>query len=157
METIRDIDGLLAFIVEAKAAAYIGGKPGEASCRLGSRDIPYRRDGWSYLDSYFGGTDFLGQEVVWRNEKPIWAMNYYGRVLDDSAIDGARAADVLRTALPLMYAEGRFLGGFCKEVGRYRYVDESEGGHTSFIGIERILADEHAVYRLDYHGGLVIA
>jgi hypothetical protein len=157
MERIRHVDGLLAFIVEAKAAAYMGGKPGETSCRPGSRDIPYRRGEWSYLDSYFGGTDFLGQEVVWRDGAPVWAMNYYGRVLDGSAIDGSRAADVLRTTLPLMYAEGRFLGGFAHDVGPYRYVDASDGTHEQFTGAEQILSDGRAVYRLDYHGGLVIA
>ncbi|WP_377295903.1 DUF5680 domain-containing protein [Rhizobium sp. SGZ-381] len=157
MEKGVNLDGLLPFIVEAKAAAYIGGKLGEGSCRPGSRDIPYRRGAWSYLDSYFGGTDFLGQEVVWRDGAPVWAMNYYGRVLDGAAIDGSRAANVLRAALPRMYAEGRFLGGFAHDAGPYRYLDASDGDHTSFTGVEQIIFEDRAVYRLDYHGGLVIA
>ncbi len=150
------MEELHSFIVEAKAVAYVGGAVAGASSRRGSHDITHRRGDWSYLDSYYGGTDFLGQETVWWENEPLWAMNYYGRILAPSAIDGTRAGEVIRTALPLMYAEGRFLGGFAHDVGAYRYVDENRGNHRSFVGIERILADEREVYRLDYHGGLIV-
>lgn len=150
------MEELHAFIVEAKAAAYVGGRAAGLSSRAGSHDIAYQRGPWSYLDSYLGGTDFLGQEVVWFDGNPTWAMNYYGRILDPSMIDGSRAGSVIRTVLPLMYAEGRFLGGFEHGVGEYRYRDESDGDHRSFTGIERILTDGREVYRLDYHGGLIV-
>ncbi len=153
---MKDMEELHAFIVEAKAAAYVGGRAAGPSSRRGSHDIAHQRGAWSYLDSYYGGTNFIGQEVVWLDGNPTWAMNYYGRILDPSAIDGSRAGTVIRTALPLMYAEGRFLGGFDHEVGTYRYLDESKGDHRSFTGIERILADGREVYRLDYHGGLIV-
>lgn len=144
------------FIVEAKAATYVGGGATAPSSRAGSHDLGHRRGDWAYRDSYFGGTDFLGQEIAWRHDEPVWVMNYYGRVLDPSAIDGARAGHVIRTALPAMYRQNRFLGGFSMEVGLYRYADESEGDYRSFVGLERILADGREVYRMNYHGGLVV-
>ncbi len=59
------------FIVAAKAACYAGdGAPAEPS-RPGAHDLCHRAGPWSYRDSYFGGTDFAGQEVVWRDDVPV--------------------------------------------------------------------------------------
>ena len=51
---------LEAFIVEAKAASYVGGRAAGASSRAASHDVSYSSGSWRYLDSYYGGTDFLG-------------------------------------------------------------------------------------------------
>ena len=38
-----------------------------------------------YHDTYFGGTNFMGEEVVYEDsDAPIWGMNYYGVTLDES-------------------------------------------------------------------------
>lgn len=79
-----DIVALNSFIVEAKANTYVGGGSPAPACRTGSRDIGYQRGTWRYLDSYFGGTDFAGQEVVWLESEPVWAMNYFGRIIEHS-------------------------------------------------------------------------
>ena len=149
------MEGLEAFIVRAKAQTYVGGGAFREPCRRGSHDVGLEEGEWSYLDSYFGGTDFLGQEVVWRAGEPIWAMNYYGRILDDVRIDAATAGSIIKQALSAMYNEGRFLGGFEWQAGNASYVDRSEGDVRSFRGIERILIDRDDVYRLDYCGGLI--
>jgi hypothetical protein len=150
-------DELTGFVVRAKAATYVGSGRAVPATRPGAHDLAYEEPGWRYADSYFGGTDFLGQEVVWRAGIPVWAMNYRGRVLDAAAIDGARAAEVIRAALPLMYAEGRFLGGFRHRHGPYRYEDRSTGDTAGFRGVEVIRCGGRVVYRLDYHGGRVLA
>ena len=31
--------------------------------------------------SFFGAENFSGQEIVYKDEKPCWSMNYYGRVI----------------------------------------------------------------------------
>ena len=149
------MEGLEAFIVRAKARTYVGGGATRPPCRPGSHDIGYEEGAWSYLDSYFGGTDFLGQEVVWRDGAPVWAMNYYGRIARSDRIDAATAGSVIKQALSALYREGRFLGGFTFTVGPHRYVDRSEGGVDSFSGQETIEIDREEVYRLDYHGGLI--
>lgn len=72
---------LEAFVVRAKSATYVGSGLRAESSRLGSHDLTFESDEWSYRDSYFGGTDFLGQETVWFGKEPVWAENCYGYIL----------------------------------------------------------------------------
>ena len=65
------VEGLEAFIIRAKAKSYVGNGATRPPCRAGSHDIGHDDGDWAYLDSYFGGTDFLGQEVVWHTGVPI--------------------------------------------------------------------------------------
>ncbi|GAA2920579.1 hypothetical protein GCM10017596_26230 [Microbacterium keratanolyticum] len=151
---------LEAFIVRAKAASYVGGGAKAESTRAGSHDVTYAEPGWEYRDSYFGGTDFVGQEVVWHVvgdiRTPVWAMNYYGRVLRDDLFDAATGGRVIQEALSALYREGRFLGGFRWQDGdEHLYEDTSTGDHRMFTGRERIVKDDTEVYTLDYHGGLI--
>lgn len=148
---------LESFIVSAKSAAYVGGAAhAPHPSRKGSHDITFELGGFAYLDSYYGGTDFIGQETVWVEGEPVWAMNYHGRVLDPARIDGARAGAVIKDALSALYREGRFLGGFRYQHAYGLYLDESRGDHLGFQGMERILVDGVEAYRLDYHGGRVL-
>ncbi|MDQ0422009.1 hypothetical protein J2045_003053 [Peteryoungia aggregata LMG 23059] len=150
------MDALEDFIIEAKAVTYMGGKhPLAAPTRPAAKDIAYDKGRFRYLDSHFGGTDFLGQEVVWDGEAPVWAMNYYGRILDPGSFDGERAGIVIKQALTALYQEKRFLGGFAYQHALGEYVDHSVGDYRSFQGVERILVADRAVYQLDYQGGLI--
>jgi Domain of unknown function (DUF5680) len=150
--TLTDLHG---FVVRAKRATYVGSGVVSESSRSGSHDLTYHEDGWAYRDSYFGGTDFLGQETVWYDEVPVWAMNYYGYILHPHLIDPTQAGLTIKAALSAMYSEGRFLGGF-EWIGPHgRYVDQSVGDVTRFHGQESILVDEVRAYTLDYFGGLI--
>jgi Domain of unknown function (DUF5680) len=146
---------LETFIITAKAACYVGSGATATPSRLGAHDLTYSDGPWAYRDSYFGGTDFIGQEVVWHAGAPHWAMNYYGRVLRPDLIDGERAGRVIKSALSGLYRQGRFLGGFEMHVEIYRYTDTNNGSHESFTGTERIKSGDIEGYRLDYHGGIV--
>ena len=99
---------LEAFVVRAKSATYVGSGLRAESSRLGSHDLTFESDEWLYRDSYFGGTDFLGQETVWFQEKPVWAENYYGYILRPDLIDAEKAGRTIKAALSAMYQEGRF-------------------------------------------------
>ncbi|MEU4395447.1 DUF5680 domain-containing protein [Kribbella sp. NPDC023855] len=137
---------LEAFIVRAKAASYVG----DGDLRFTDGDLEYR-------DSYFGGADFLGQEVVRLGSTPIWGMNYYGFLLEPGVLDAAGAGRIIKRALSALYAEGRFLGGFSYRHDGWVYVDESRGSVERFDGAERIeTADRRAAYRLSYHGGRIL-
>ena len=82
------------------------------------RTIYVFEDGaFAYLDSYFGGSDFLGEEVVYYQSAPTWAMNYYGRILEPTLITAAQAGQVIQASLSAMYKLGRFLGGFEHAMG----------------------------------------
>ena len=61
------------FIVQAKSATYVGGgNKSSTPTRIGSHDLGFQSGDWNYIDSYFGGTDFIGQEVVWHQGIPLW-------------------------------------------------------------------------------------
>jgi hypothetical protein len=143
--TINDefLTRLNVFIVHAKSVAYVGNGQPVPSCRPGSHDLEFTDGEWTYLDSYFGGRDFIGEEVVYFNGKPVWAMNYYGRILREDLITPAQAGQVIKASLSKMYLEGRFLGGFEFHLEDFIYTDSSEGNATSF-------------HELVYHGGLIL-
>jgi Domain of unknown function (DUF5680) len=151
------MNGLEPFIIRAKAACYVGAGRRVRASRTASHDLTFADGAWRYRDSYFGGTDFLGQETVWHAAKPVWAMNYYGFILRDDLITAADTARIIRTALSAMYAEGRFLGGFQYRIGDDLYHDESTDNLQRFTGTERIDRGGVTVYQLHYHGGMVRA
>jgi hypothetical protein len=144
------------FIIRAKSNSYVGGGKALSPCRQGSHDIGYANDGWRYLDSYFGGTDFAGQEVVWVGEEPVWAMNYFGRILEPVLIDATSAGNVIKAALQYMYVEeNRFLGGMDFDHALGRYHDRNIGDCAKFNGREVIVVAGNEAYELHYRGGLV--
>jgi Domain of unknown function (DUF5680) len=149
-----DISELNAFIVSAKAATYVGDGEHVTPCRTGSHDLRFSDGEWDYHDSYFGGSDFIGEEVVYFDGKPIWAMNYYGRILRDDLLTAAQAGQMIKASLSCMYEEGRFLGGFEHVESDLTYVDTSEGSAASFHGREFIRRAQETAYELIYHGGL---
>ena len=155
MESNFSLQQLEHFIVRAKAATYVGDGEKAESCRPGSHDLKFREGSFSYLDSYFGGTDFIGQEVVYYEDEPIWAMNYYGKILEPEKISAAEAGQIIKESLSRMYREGRFLGGFEHETGKGIYTDTSQGDPESFTGLEWITRENVRVYELRYHGGLI--
>jgi len=148
-------DELTDAIVRAKAATYVGDGTKVSPSRQGALDIGWSEGPWRYRDSYFGGTDFLGQEVLWRDEVPVWAMNYYGYVQRPDLIDAQRAGETIKAALSAMYRQGRFLGGFDWSGPHGSYRDQSEGNACHFKGREVILVDGVEAYALDYTGGLI--
>jgi hypothetical protein len=149
------LEQLNAFIVRAKAHTYVGGGAKSPSCRPGSHDLQFHAGPFSYLDSYFGGADFVGQEVVYYEGEPVWAMNYYGRIIEPAMITPAEAGQIIQESLSHMYEEVRFLGGFEHATANGTYIDTSEGDVSSFRGQESIVRGGVRVYELVYHGGLV--
>jgi len=149
------LDLLNAFVVRAKAATYIGGGARSLSRRPDSHDLEYREGAFAYLDSYFGGSDFIGQEVVFFNSRPVWAMNYYGRILEPALINARETGQLIQESLSELYKQERFLGGFEYTSDAGTYVDTNEGDIASFRGKEWITRGNVAVYELVYHGGLI--
>jgi len=150
-----DLERLDAFIVKAKAATYVGDGAKSPPCRPCSHDLKFQDGDFAYLDSYFGGTDFIGEEVVYYKGEPVWAMNYYGRILESEMIAAAEAGQIIKQSLSAMYQEGRFLGGFEHDTGDGVYTDTSEGDVAAFTGKEWIACAGVRVYELVYHGGLI--
>lgn len=150
------LNQLNEFIVSAKAATYVGSGEKTSSSRPGSQDLKFSQGEWAYLDSYFGGRDFIGEEVVYQAGKPIWAMNYYGHILRPDMIRPNQAGQVIKASLSSLYTEGRFLGGFQYPHEGFTYIDTNEGDVASFRGREFISRGNAVVYELFYHGGLIL-
>ena len=146
---------LHSFIVRAKAATYVGGGDKIPSCRTASHDLQFVDGDWSYLDSYFGGTDFIGEETVWYAGSPVWVMNYYGYILRPELITPSQAGQMIKASLSRMYIENRFLGGFHHNEGEFTYFDTNEGEFSRFTGREWIQHNGIKTYELVYHGGLI--
>ena len=155
MKLDLSLEELHAFIIKAKSATYVGDGQTTDPCRPGSHDLKFQEEPFSYLDSYFGGSDFIGQEVVYFKAQPVWAMNYYGRILEPEHIRAEEAGNMIKASLSKMYAEDRFLGGFEHETEGLHYTDTSQGKVDSFSGKEWIVRAGLRVYKLDYHGGLI--
>ncbi len=150
-----DVVELERFVIGAKRSSYVGGGASAEPSRPGSHDLTFTAGAWKYRDSYFGGSDFVGQEVVWFEGEPVWAMNYYGWIEQPALIDAARAGATIKAALGAMYAEDRFLGGFAFDDAHGRYVDESRGSVAHFEGSELIEVAGVVAYRLVYAGRLI--
>ena len=107
--TLQDLHD---FIVCAKAGTYIGDGQRLLPSRLGAHDLQFHQPPFAYLDSYFGGNDFLGQEVVYHDARPVWVMNYYGYILDPSSVGGAQAGRIIKTAKKAPFLIERAQAGF---------------------------------------------
>ena len=149
------LEGVERFIVRAKQHTYIGNGPKLLPYRLGSSDLQFGEGDWTYHDSYFGESDFIGQEIVYWRKNPVWGMNYFGVILQYEKITAVAVGRMLRESLSLMYGEGRFLGGFEHLSGALTYMDHNEGNVQRLRGREQILLAGEVVYELVYHGGLL--
>ncbi len=145
---------LRAFVVEAKRRTYAAGVEGGEGPRPGTKDIPYAVDGWSYLDSYYGGVDFLGQEAVWFQGRAVWGMNYYGRT--DVALSGSDLPRFLKAALQAMPAQAPYRGPERFTEGDYEYRCRWTGSLGDFSGTEEILYRGVRAYKLEFHGGSIV-
>jgi len=143
------------FLVKAKVNAYASeGEGGEKILPDGSKELTYQEDGFQYRDRYFGWDPFVGEEVVWRGERILWAMNYYGLVIDN-AVSATEVYSFLQQAMNRVKEERPFRGPNSFREGNYEYYDESQGDTEHFTGLEKILYKGIEVYRLHYHGGRV--
>ena len=146
---------LIPFLIRAKRATYVGGSGKAASSRTASHDLTYDEGDLAYLDSYFGGTDFIGQEVVWAKSEPIWSMCYYGYILRPDLITPTQAGTIIKAALSQPNAQGRLLDNLTFTHEAFTFAITSQGTVEHFTGRETIHSDQTLAYALDYFGGMV--
>lgn len=147
------ITALKQFLVTAKQHTYAAQEGMVASSRLESHDLAYDQDDFHYHDSYVGTRDFSGEEVVYCQGKPVWSMNYCGRMLEDRLPPGF--IETLREALCLVPQDAPYRGVATYHRGPYSYRCSSQGDVSWFHGEESIELEGACVYELRFHGGLV--
>ena len=173
------------FLRRALATTYAAGGPKDATrAYRRSDDYFYEEDGYVYHDRYWGGTAFLGSEVVWHNDTPIWGMNYYGGPVNPAdhvsapsgiqtplitpasppPIDIHTAYDFLKHALlaggtdpNTLPARGpaRFTMLGHPRFAGLTYINSMTGTLDNFDGTEEITYHGRPICRHVYHGGAI--
>lgn len=154
----QELTNLQNFLIEAKQQTYANENVEKiSSTRRGSHDYEYKKDDWTYHDTYFGGTIFQGQEVVYKEgENPIWGMVYYGKTLDETLSEEAMDK-ALRPALMQVGQDNIIPVRGPREFNNqeYKYTFQAIGDLMNFEGEEVIEKDGKKVYTLKCQGGII--
>ena len=142
---------LISFLLRAKKATYAGHGAETAPSRPASHDLIYSEGNLQYIDTYLGGERFSGEEAIWQDGKPIWAMNYSGRVAGQPF-----SGDFLKDALAHVKEDNPYRGPARYSDGTYKYTMTVDGNINWYQGYEKIETEGRMVYELYFHGGLVI-
>lgn len=145
-----DFDSFTSFIVKAKKSTYASKKNRIESLRNDSHDYYYEENGYKYYDSFFGSSTFSGQEIVYKDDKVCWSMNYYGKVLSND-FNG----DFLKESLLHLDERRPFRGPAIYKKGEYLYISHVEGDIDLFKGYEEIYYQSQKIYECLFHGGMI--
>lgn len=145
-----DLSSIIPFLLRAKRQTYAGKGLPSAPCRPASHDFTYSEGGLFYQDTYLGGERFAGEEAVWADGKPVWAMNYAGRLLGEGF-----SGDFLKEALLLGTPEAPWRGPAEYTSGDMRYLCRAQGCMEWFCGEEEIYLGHEKIYECRFHGGSI--
>lgn len=151
-----DPQQLADFLNEANKSTYANkDAPKVSSSRLKSEDYHFEKDDLIYHDTYFGSRDFIGEEIVYKNNEPVWGMNYYGYILSESTNE-KELYGFLRQALMQEYSDIIPVRGPKNyQNGDWEYNNSTEGQLDRFTGIEEIYRAGVLMYKANYHGGFI--
>lgn len=147
---------LADFLNEASKNTYANkDAPKAEPSRLKSEDYHFEKGNLIYHDTYCGARDFIGEEVVYKDDEPVWAMNYYGFILKPEA-STKEVYSILRPALMQEYDDILPVRGPREyKEGQSIYRNSVEGSLERFSGTEEIELNGEKVYTCWYHGGSI--
>ncbi|SHH35338.1 Predicted transcriptional regulators [Clostridium collagenovorans DSM 3089] len=141
---------VIDFLCRAKKSTYSGNGLESKSSRPSSHDFEYIEGEFKYIDTYLGGEQFSGEEALWKNDTPLWSMNYVGRILDE-----AFSVKFLKEVLNLVSRDYPYRGPIIYEKGQYKYHCIINGEFDWFQGYEEIYFNNSKVYECFFHGGSI--
>lgn len=141
---------IIQFLLEAKRATHAVKGPEKISDKPSFHDLEYARDEFKYNDNYLGGEKFAGEEVLWEYNKPIWSMNYVGRVIAEGF-----NLNFLKEALVNGTVDMPYRGPSYYENASYLYKCIVDGDLQWFNGYEEIFCKGIKVYECMFHGGSI--
>lgn len=151
-----DLAKLNIFLNRAHLHGYAStGEKGERILTDGSKEFEYKEKEFLSRDRYFGFNPFIGEEIIFQNGKAIWGMNYYGEVMSED-IPAKEIYQFLKEALRKTTEDKPFRGPDDFKRDNFRYINKLKGTVKKFIGEETIFYKDQIVYKLNYHGGLVV-
>ncbi|KWX79803.1 XRE family transcriptional regulator [Paenibacillus riograndensis] len=142
--------GIIDFLLEAKKETYAGKGSETPPSRPQSHDLAFQKGNLKYLDTYLGTKKFAGEEALWEDGKPVWALNYAGRVLADGF-----SGDFLKEALLHVPEDKPFRGPETYRRDGFTYKCTVDGDFQWFSGYEEIWNGADKVYECRFHGGLI--
>lgn len=147
----NDMNEIIQFLILAKKNTYAGNALEEkVPTRPKSHDLIYENGNYKYIDTYLGGEQFIGEEAVFINNNPIWAMNYNGIEINEKF-----SSNFLKKALSTANSEMPYRGQRKFQDGDYTYVCEVNGNFKYFNGKEIMYFHDEKVYECFFSGGIV--
>ncbi|WP_319560645.1 DUF5680 domain-containing protein [Marispirochaeta sp.] len=147
------METIIPFLIKAKENCYAAGMIPVSSTRKNSKDLHYSEGDLRYLDSFFGAERFLGQEVVWKKNREVWGMNYYGCLLEDAIPEDF--PDFLRKALSRIDKQNPYRGMSGYKEGDFIYQCSWTGAFEQFRGEEYVTFGGSRIYEMYFHGGIL--
>jgi len=141
---------VIDFLIRAKKETYAGKGAEIAPSRPGSHDLQHVEGSLKYIDTYLGGELFAGEEALWEDDVPFWAMNYIGRVTGEGF-----SGDFHKEALLLVSEDMPYRGPAFYENGDYTFRCSVQGDFDWFTGYEEVLYKGKKVYECNFHGGAI--
>jgi len=151
-----DMDDLASFLHIANKRTYANKDvPQVQASRAKSQDYEFEQGGLTYHDTFFGDRDFIGEEVIYYQQRPVWGANYFGVIFADE-IGETEVYDFLRRALMQDFQHIIPVRGPASfSAGDWKYEFSATGDLANFSGQEEISLREQTVYRLLVHGGFI--
>ncbi|MHB8134690.1 MAG: DUF5680 domain-containing protein [Anaerolineaceae bacterium] len=143
----------ILFLIKAKQNTYAGEGQLSQPSRPTSKDLAFQEGSFKYIDTYLGDIDFMGEEAVWYEGKPIWGMNYVGRMLVEKIPGGF--IEFLKKALINVPQEMPYRGPEEMIDGDFSYTCCVEGAINWYKGVETILYKGQKIYQMNFHGGSI--
>lgn len=142
---------IINFLILAKKNTYAGNaKEEEKPTRPESHDLIYEQDNYKYFDTYLGGERFIGEEAVFIDNNPVWAMNYNGIEINEKF-----SGNFLKQALSNVDANKPYRGPEIFKDGNYTYVCKVNGTFNNFYGEEAMYCQNEKVYTCAFSGGII--
>ena len=150
---MKDFENFNKFLIDAKKSTFLKGAKKEVSSRPNSKDYAYKKFNYYYLDSHLGNNNFIGQELVWENEKVCWGMNYKGNTLIKNL--PSDFYKFLNKALNNPIDDFPVRGPLNYKKDNYEYQLNYSGNLNFFSGTERIIYNDEEIFKLFFHGGKI--
>ena len=153
------VEAFTNFLIQAKCHTYAsqGDEATVTPLLPGSKQLEFRDDLLLYRDIYVGMSYFVGQEIVYYEDQPVWSMSYAGGVTSmvRNLHEISSIYAFLRVALRQVSVPYPYRGPQSVHEGPYLYTNQSQGALNNFWGQEVITRDDQQVYALHYHGGVL--
>ena len=146
---------LIDFLLKANKAGFADPDAEIKDQPDGAHEIVFKKDKWLFIDYWFGGDPFSGQESITYDGKAIWAMQYRGRVGEGFESRADEVFSALKRALVECSADEPVRGPRFMEFDEWRYENNWTADLTEFTGEEKLFYDGELVHVCSYMGGLV--